>query len=632
MTKTICSNHYQSFFENSDNPILKLDPNSSVTTLNRHSLYLKLNDFFSVLFDIDDDKLTQLSGASYFYFKTIIRFDKLLDNDSQNNLSFDFLLQYQESVRILEKLFPENEFWDHLYKHFAVLQKTFKKEKTLNLENIANEHVFYEIAKNKSILAYAIIDALVILSNSNNCEKELKSILSFIHLAFQIRDDIDDFKQDLTQNQITLPIYRVENYIKLNNIKSNSNKNHHSILYGSGIVNKLIKEAIEFYKEAQKLARSLNLNELVEFLEFEVNDCVSQLGEIEIIRKKSIQCNSKSTERLFNNIECSKDIILKSLNSSYNYFKSNIKPDGWADFITSAGISVGWAQYFVCSNLIEANETELVKEYLKINPIKLDSYNDKTIPDSDTIAFKIDTLLGLGYNVEELKSKWLTYCDNGKWTTYLPDKSFLEYLKISSVEQMSGWMSYHKCVSSYSAYLLGKHNLYPELLKQTLEHLIQNNKNAFLIDSYWWTSSIYSTYYTLMCLIITNNKSILDFDKIIRYLCSLQNEDGSWNDNLGSKSVFYTAMVTHLLIKYNYDCYKTETNYGIKYLLSQQMNDGSWLTIPKLMIPSPNISDPSLVKKWKKGSLGTNIIVDDHNRFFTSSFVHKVLKSYKDIL
>lgn len=632
MTHNVLSNHFQSFFESSNNPILKLDPSSSVTDLNRHSFYFKLNDFFSILFNIDNDKLTKLSGASYFYFKTIIIFDKILDNDSQNNISFNFLLQYQESVRILEKLFPENDFWDKLYSYFDILQMTYKKEKAIKFENVKNEKIFYEIAKNKSVLAYSMIDALVILGEDNIYEERLKTILNFIHLAFQIRDDIDDFKHDLDSNQITLPIYRVENYIKSNNIESNSSKRNHNILYGSGIASKLINEAIVYYKKAQLLADSLSMEELVAFLKIEINDCISQLEEIEIIRIKSIQANSKSNERLFSQVKCSKTFILKSLESSYSFFKCNIGLNGWADFITSAGISTGWAQYFVCSNLIEASETELVMKYLNTNPATLDSFNDKTISDSDTIAFKLDILIGLGYDVEQLKLEWLTYCDNGKWSTYLPDESFLEYLKISNIEQMSGWTTYHKCISSFSAYLLGKHNIYPKLLNQTLQNLFQNNKNPYLIDSYWWTSPIYSTYYTVMCLIMTNQKAKFDIEKSIEYLYSLKNNDGSWNDEFGNVSVFYTTMVIHILLTYNYDYYKTDINLGIEYLLSQQMNDGSWCTIPKLKIPSPNVTDPFLIKKWNRGSLGTNTIVDDHNRFFTTSFVYKVLKSYKNLL
>jgi len=629
---TLVNTYLYKFFKETTNPILKQLGKLVTANINRHTFYIKLTGFYSQIFSIDEDKLIKLSGASYLYFYTLILFDKLIDKDEQDKVSFKFLLYFQEAVKILEKLFPSDDFWNRIYKNFEELSYTKDREELIAKKGKISDQEFLEIAKEKSIMSHSIVDALIILSDDFTNEEDLKEILNLIHTAFQIRDDIDDFKKDISNNQLTLPIYQVKEFVSSKNLILNSTKQMNDVLYGSGIATKLINIAISYYDHALQISKKLYLTDLINFIEFEIKDCKSQLYEIELIKLKSIQCNKRSSDFLFNHYTITKERIIKSLETSLFYFKVNLKHNGWADFITSAGISLGWVKYFICSNLIEAGESDLVKRYLDVNNESFDSYNENTIADADTISFKIDTYLGLKLQVDKpLIEEWMSYSNNGEWTTYKSNKEFLKYLNLSNEKEMKGWMSYHKCVSSYAAYVLSKYDLNKKLFNETIDKILRDYKKIKLIESYWWSSPIYSYYYFLLS-IINYKENLIEVDEIINKLIEMQEDSGCWVDDFINDSVFYTSMVVHLLIVYDFKKCSNQIKKGIMFLIKNQMSDGSWLTIHKLRIPSPEIINPNKVVKWKKGSLGTNTIVDDHNRFFTSSMVYKTIKLYYNVI
>ncbi len=597
--------------------------------LNRHSFYINLTDYFSPLFNIEESNLVKLSGASYLYFKALIHFDKIADNDENEGSLPDLIVIFQESIRILSGLFPDKEFWENLYNSFRVFVETNKLEKTLLIEPEINESLFIKIAKNKSIMTHAMVDALTILGKNKKHEVQLKSLLAHIHIAFQIRDDIDDFKKDKDNKQFTLAIFKVENYIKKNGLNYVSTNDLYKVLYGSGISVSLIELAIEHYQVANSIVKDLNLIELETFIENEIEDCKCQIKEINLIKRKSIDCNKRSNEPLFNKITLSEKAILTSLKSTLLLFDKEQKSNGWNDFITSAGISTGWATFFICLNLFEADEIEIVKDYLADNKKNIYAYNESLIQDCDSLSFRINADLKLSKNTDkQLLALWKSYEHNGQWSTYKYDEKLVKYLKLENENDIKGWTSKHDCVSSYAAFVLSENNIDKSLLNKTINSLVNKFKVEHGLLSYWWTSSLYSLYFFLRALM--NIKYEIGFiqniieDKIIQQ----QNKDGSWKDEFNQKSVFYTAMITHLLILNDFNKYEEYISNGISFLLKSQKRDGSYETIPILKIPAPDISELKRIKHWRKGSLGTNTIVDDHKRLFTSSMVYKTMKCY----
>lgn len=128
---TLVNTYLYKFFKETTNPILKQLGKLVTANINRHTFYIKLTDFYSQIFSIDEDKLIKLSGASYLYFYTLILFDKLIDKDEQDKVSFKFLLYFQEAVKILEKLFPSDDFWNRIYKNFEELSYTKDREELI---------------------------------------------------------------------------------------------------------------------------------------------------------------------------------------------------------------------------------------------------------------------------------------------------------------------------------------------------------------------------------------------------------------------------------------------------------------------------------------------------------------------
>jgi hypothetical protein len=563
--------------------------------------------------------------------------DKQIKNEELPNLLV-YIDLFEKSIKDLSTLFEEHSaFWvkfnalKNEYKSYVLTEKINNKK-----QDFFEQYKFEELAHGKSIMCQAVISALEILDSNSTHSQALQEIIKNIHIAFQYRDDIDDFNRDVQNEQWTYAQFRVSQFLQNESITLET-KYLKNALFVSGLAEEFLTRANSVYQIACDISKDLGLSILNDFLHKEIQGCKNQIDEINIIIQKSQSILEKSNTPLFGiSQKANKSVINKSASKAFEFLTTNRNEQGyWTDFATSAGHSTMWVTGFVVSNLSEAGfiksfNTSKTLAYIQKNKFQT-GYSETTLSDCDTAAFSIAAHKSFELNIErEVLNDWFSYQkENGGWTTYKPSIELVNFIGAESSDSITAWTNPQKCVSSYAFYLLAKYNFDKTRLLRTHNYLKTDiNKNGF-VSSYWWTSPIYATTYTLLGLKEMGFSETKDFKKLETYIHSSQISNGSWIDDFGVESSFYTSLALLSLLKTNPKKHKKAIEQGINWLLANQFNDGSFKVEHILRIPASNIGENDFDKiNWKRGSLGLNVLVDDHNRLFTSSIALNTIKNF----
>lgn len=106
------------------------------------------------------------------------------------------------------------------------------------------------------------------------------------------------------------------------------------------------------------------------------------------------------------------------------------------------------------------------------------------------------------------------------------------------------------------------------------------------------------------------------------------------NNNLPFENEFYLGLLINALSSLNNKTFDSLSilNKLVSCLLKTQKKDGSWKANYSLRMPSPQIINPnSEVTYWEKDIKGTNILVKDFHRLFTTATCLSGLDKYKKL-
>nr|GFC53214.1 hypothetical protein [Tanacetum cinerariifolium] len=202
-------------------------------------------------------------------------------------------------------------------------------------------------------------------------------------------------------------------------------------------------------------------------------------------------------------------------------------------------------------------------------------------------------------------------------------------MKLPDEVSVAAWLTPKPCVTAAAAYVM---TLYEELmpqLKSSCEYLAGQQHPDGYWASYWWTSPIYATAFALLAL-----ASFPEYERCrenaLQWLVKQQASNGAWYDDYNSTqpSAFFTGLAIKALLIESSQDYSASIERGVNWLVSNQVDDGSWLTTRILCIPATDVANPKDIKSWRLSSFGVNILVDDHNRIFTTSTVLNALNSH----
>ncbi len=603
-----------------------------------HYFYVRLIDFLSPLYPtVESSTLQSLSTASYNYFRFLLSFDEFVDsrNDTSDVQMLKFIslkdgfTHYEQSICGLAYLFsPESLFWQSFQICKDTYFKTIISEKQLSASKAPiDELLFQKIAKGKSAICLNAVYAIQVLADNRNYEDILIELVNEIHIAFQLLDDIDDFKKDIFEKQWTYPQHLLEQFLVQNNVQKVDNSLKNKYLYISGIAEAHLRKAIKHFENAKSIATNLQLSELSEYIQKQIGNIEFHSQEISFLLEKTRIKASKSQVFVENNT------LDNSIENGIKYLELNLENDfTWSDFMTSAGTGKAWITGFVGMNLAEINnELPFLKKIankIKQNPADFLSYNQSIFQDGDSTNFLVGFLQAMKISNNEINESWLNFVNaDGGWVTYRDAEGLRKRLELPEEISVDAWLSPKLCVSAVACYVLFN-NKNQALYDKTAEFLIES-KDKHHLKSYWWTSDIYTTSYLILAL-NGNAKYKNACQKSVECLVTQQTQNGFWENPFDKQpNAFYTSLALKALILYDKLHYSNEIKQGIDWLLSTQTQDGSWQTNRILQIPATDVAHPESVKKWRSSSFGVNCITDDHNRVFTTSAVVNCLAIFK---
>jgi len=292
--------------------------------------YLFYPLLFSEYFEVEEEIVSLLCVAGYFYYQSTIFLDKVID-EKQLELLFSSMVCQEEAVKILSSLFPLNsKFWSVWNKRKTDYKKAILLEQKIT--NNPNYEKYCELAVLKATFGNCAIDSIYHLSEDSKKTTSIYEVLLKTHdyfsVAYQLNDDILDFVDDYKNKQFNWAIHNFEqSYFKKYSIEDCK-----KLFYLDGYASKIFKLAIKELDKAllilkeNQLSQSLWFNHIVEMkLKFEnsINEIENYLFQIEVETEKSniLQENNNIEKSILKGTEYIKKSLIKNqrlLNKTIN--------------------------------------------------------------------------------------------------------------------------------------------------------------------------------------------------------------------------------------------------------------------------------------------------------------------------
>lgn len=600
------------------------------------------------------DVLDKLCLAGFLHYRSLLDNASISKKDRHEQLVSSIC--QNEAMRQYLSVFPSgSSFWEYWTHREADYRKAVVSAKALPLITTLSEYETY--ADNTAVFGKIIIDALHILSDEKfgNIYNQLLTAHRQFSVGCQIICDIRNFCKGAESADTILnwAHIHVNRYINSNeDTQSNwSIARKYKHLYTSGLAITLIQDAINYFFQARSIAQELGL--------FAWQQIIDQQSKAAIFLKIHFEAYAKitaahpshvtRTHELQQDVDrINKSFLQDCLAAGEAFLISAQNEDGsWQDFHTNNGLSNCWVTGYVLSQIAEIT---LVKGAIKTKAAQfLQRYhqdesgwgynNEFLLTDTDSTTA---ALLGLELSRQPMYTQFNEWTSwqrkDGGFGTFNNYNELFEFLD-GSVHNLEGWMQSHVCVSALAYYLLIKASDHPLIKERVCSYLLNARTESGLWDSYWWTSPIYSTCYVIQGL-LADNKSVYGdiVDKAVTALLKNQLPNGSfaiWTADLAKPSAYYTGLVLDTLCAdvALFSHHRHSAERVCKWLLTNQLRDGSWNSSGIMRIPTPSIITPQTeVSVWRSSSSGPNIIVEDSMRNFTTSVCMKAISSYNDCL
>ncbi len=562
------------------------------------------------------DKTIDLSIYAILYVAAIVCTDRLIDKQLDEKISHKLMIEYvyfikEHAIRGIQRILGDET---HFWKSFDNLkQRLFEYSKAKNHDFHGDKEELLGHLLNKSRLIEAYVTSMQIIVREELEWDKILSALNKFHTAFQLVDDYEDLNEDIITDQLNFYLYTGKELFD-----SSIDLDHFiKLLYAEGIIEQGLNLAFTISREAADEFSALEMAYSLKFaliLHYQIG---RMIVEVKFLKEKAATKAELSNHKLFHNN------IRSSINKSLTFIKNRKKENNtWSDFMTLAGAGTNWITAFVVSMLGEFPEN---KSFLQDSLSWLEEhgreYHGCNILDADSVNFLIKAKEMM--NEEILGSdidQWKQFRHpSGGFSTYIGNE-ITQILHVDANTDTKGWTSEQYCVTAVACWI-AKSTDNKDIYQRSLSYLQQGMKPDGCIPSYWWTEDLYATAFAVMCGLN---------EKPLEYLLSRQTAEGYWT-NMGKPSVFYTSLCIKALesITDADVTIKKRIKKGVKWLLSQQNDDGSWDSEYLLKIPSPEVLDPQKIKKWKKSSFGVNVITDNYERVFTTALTYNALSLYK---
>lgn len=230
------------------------------------------------------ESFTTFNEAVEKYCYYTFEFDKIIDGESnfeaqyeaKENKSLIAVRSGQASIQLLGSLFPiTHPFWSELDKMLVSYYGNTLEEKYQSGKHpVYTLNDFETYATAKHCLAYIPIAGLNYLFETDRAYELLRKMYTHIFWAMQMNDDLEDFNDDIENNQWTYLHSRVSEFMEQENIEENKNltKFRERVLYVSGIGTDAIDYVKLHFNEAHRIAEELKLLKIAAWLVMIIKD------------------------------------------------------------------------------------------------------------------------------------------------------------------------------------------------------------------------------------------------------------------------------------------------------------------------------------------------------------------------
>ena len=173
--------------------------------------YQNYPSLFSQAFLMKKTDLDYLDFAGYLYYQATLFTDRLMDENEISKFPLIAICQ-EESIKILTTIYGlKSSFWKLWNKRKAEYLQAIYIEKEIRHKVIVTIEEYEILADKKAAFGKIALDCLFTLDNKDESLYQ-KLLLShkYFSVAFQLNDDIQDFKEDLKNNQFNWAIYLLQ--------------------------------------------------------------------------------------------------------------------------------------------------------------------------------------------------------------------------------------------------------------------------------------------------------------------------------------------------------------------------------------------------------------------------------------
>lgn len=563
------------------------------------------------------EKTLDLSVASCFYLASLIVFDKVLDNqvesvkDSRQIVDYLFFIK-EYSIKKLQSLLGDNrEFWDV----FQSLKRTlFFSSSVTNIDFCGDENQLKEILINKSSLIKLYVVSMKLIVSEEIDWAGVSKALETFHVAFQMLDDYEDLKEDFKMGQL--------NYYWALGKSDSSMAMEPQIkkLILEGVIERGLIIGQKNANIASKTFCSFNMvhsMDVAHALALQISAMLTDIRLVKIKAKEKVRFSNIYFKN--NNLE---NALFMASSFIFNHQESDAS---WMDFLTLAGNGHNWVTAFVVSMLAEfkENHANLRKSIVWLQNVG-GMYNQNVFTDADSMNFYLMSKFLMGERIlDEELNQWLFFMHgSGGFSTYVGN-SIKKVIHASELTNIDGWVMEHNCVTAVACWVAHKLG-YEHIYVKTHSFLSTKIDEDGKLSSYWWSDDFYAMSFAVLAGLR---------GKTLDCLLHAQQLTGNWCSQ-DKPSVFYTALALKAIESVYLDSrsmqLKARITKGIKWLVEQQCDDGSWKSEYILKIPRPSLTSVDNSSGYKKSSFGFGIITDDYKRVFTTALVYNVLKIFKE--
>lgn len=223
------------------------------------TFYLFYPKLFSIETKENKETIDLLCIAGYLYYQSVIIMDAIIDEKNISKYPVAVVCQ-EESVKLLTFIFGLNSnFWSL----WNLRKNEFFNAITIQNDLIEKSNVefieFETLADYKSSFGKIAIDSIFSLQNKNDTNLYNKYLKShkYFSIGFQLLDDVNDFKQDIINNQFNWAVYELSKSIDFDTY-SNNEEVLNKLLFIKGIGQKILEKSIENFDKAEDEIKDLN--------------------------------------------------------------------------------------------------------------------------------------------------------------------------------------------------------------------------------------------------------------------------------------------------------------------------------------------------------------------------------------